>query len=590
MGKIPAFPKQKLLTASYNKMKNWRVNLILLFVILFTATIIGRLIFLQILNKEYWQALAKGQQKIFLQIPGERGDIFLKDKDNNFYPLAINKKFDLVYVAPNEIEEKEDTAETLSQVLNWDDSNKAKDFILSKLQADSLYELIKNKLSEEEVKKVEDLNLPGIYLGQETWRYYPQQSLASHAIGFFGRNGIGQYGIEGYHHSILEGTEGFREGERAAQGFFLAFSEKFLPAQEGNDLILTLDYNIQFKAEELLETAIEKLEAEEGTIVVIDPYSGEILALANFPNFNPNQYSEIENFEIFQNGAIQKIFEPGSVFKPIVMAAALDQKKITPDTTYEDKGLVKIGGYTIYNYDERVWGTRTMTEVLEKSINTGAVFAESKLSHNLFVQYIEKFGIFEKTGIDLEEEVFSLNSNFKKGYEINFATASFGQGIEMTAIQLVRAFSAIANGGKLVKPYVVKDTMIGGEEKKSEPEISKTSTQVISQRVASQLTSMLVSVVDNGFGKEAKIPGYFIAGKTGTAQISWPALGVDKPGYSDKTIQTFIGFAPAFNPQFLILIKLNNPQTKTAEYSAIPIFRELAKYILDYYQIPPDYE
>ena len=229
-----------------------------------------------------------------------------------------------------------------------------------------------------------------------------------------------------------------------------------------------------------------------------------------------------------------------------------------------------------------------MTEVLEKSINTGAVFAESQLGHNLFLEYIKRFGILEKTKIDLGGEIFSLNSNFQEGYEVNFATASFGQGIEMTPMQLARAFAAIANGGKLLKPHVVKKIITDGNEEIIPPEISN--SQVIISKTASQLTSMLVSVVENGYAKRAKIPGYFIAGKTGTAQVPWGALGIQKSGYSEKTIQTFVGFAPAYHPRFLILVKLNNPTTRTAEYSAIPLFQEFAKYIIDYYQIPPDYE
>jgi cell division protein FtsI/penicillin-binding protein 2 len=224
-----------------------------------------------------------------------------------------------------------------------------------------------------------------------------------------------------------------------------------------------------------------------------------------------------------------------------------------------------------------------MNEVLEYSINTGAVFAERQLGHDNFLQYIKKFGIFEPTNIDLAGEVFSENKEFQKGYEINFATASFGQGIEMTPIQLVRAFSAIANNGMRTEPYLV--------EKEPSTELSLSAGEpVISSQTSSQLTAMLVSVVENGYSKRAKIPGYHIAGKTGTAQISWSALGVSKSGYSDKTIQSFVGYAPAFDPKFLILVKLDNPKTKTAEYSAIPIFRDLAKYIIDYYQIPPDYE
>ncbi len=331
-------------------------------------------------------------------------------------------------------------------------------------------------------------------------------------------------------------------------------------------------------AEKLLEKAKENLYIESGEIVVIDPNLGKILALADFPNFNPNEYSEVTNFEIFKNSSIHKVFEPGSVFKPITMAAALDQGKITPQTTYTDEGQVQIGNYTIYNYDKRVWGERTMTEVLEKSINTGAIFAERQLGHNLFLEYLERFGFFEPTGIDLQGEIFSQNKEFKKGYEINFATASFGQGFEITSLQLVRAFSAIANGGKLINPHLINDNSLVAK---------KDERQIISKNTSSQITMMLVSTVENGFAKKAKIPGYYVAGKTGTAQIPYE----NKRGYHpDKTIQSFIGFAPAFDPQFLILVKLYNPNTKTAEYSAVPIFRELAKYIIDYWQISPDYE
>ena len=217
-----------------------------------------------------------------------------------------------------------------------------------------------------------------------------------------------------------------------------------------------------------------------------------------------------------------------------------------------------------------------MTEVLEKSINTGAVFIEEQLGHKDFLNYIEKFGIFELTGIDLQEETFSQNKELKKGYEIGFATASFGQGIEMTPIQMVRAYCAIINGGKLINPYVIEKI---SDEK-----------QIISPNTSSKATAMLVSVVEHGYAKTARVPGYYIGGKTGTAQVSWSALDIDKRGYSNKTWQTFIGFGPAFDPRFLILVKLDNPKTKTAEYSAVPVFQELAKYIIDYYEILPDYE
>lgn len=563
-------------------MRNWRINLILFLIFIFGLAIIGRLVFIQILKQEFYTALAKGQEKIFARIQGERGEIFFQ---NHPFPIATNKIYQFVYASPKEIpsEEKIKTVEILSEVLDLNN-----DFLREKLKKDSLYELIKDDLSEKEVEVLRDLDLTGIYLGERRGRIYPYQEFASHLLGFVNKDGQGQYGVEEYWSDYLEGKKEFLEGEKNPWGFlFLPSGEE--PEIRGADLILTVDYNIQYFSEKLLKKAKSLYDIERGTIIVIEPHSGKILALANWPAFNPNQYFQEKDFEIFQNEATQRIFEPGSVFKPITMAGALNEGKISPQTTYLDPGVIKIDGWPIYNYDQRIYpGQITMIEVLEKSINTGAVFAERQLGHQKFLEYIKRFGIFEKTRIDLAGEVFSQNEEFKKGYEINFATASYGQGIEMTPLQLARAFCAIANGGNLVRPYLVKTIKKNNQIIEIPPEISK--NNIISPTTASKLTGMLVRVVENGFGKAAKIPGYYIAGKTGTAQISWSALGINKKGYSQKTWQSFVGFVPAFDPKFLILVKLNNPTTKTAEYSATPIFKELAKYIIDYFQIPPDYE
>ncbi|GAI03393.1 unnamed protein product, partial [marine sediment metagenome] len=302
-----------------------------------------------------------------------------------------------------------------------------------------------------------------------------------------------------------------------------------------------------------------------------EPTTGRIISLATFPSFNPNQYQKETDFEIFRNGAVQKLFEPGSVFKPITMAAALEEDLITPETTYKDKGYVNVGGPSIYNYEKRVWGEQTMTNVLEKSINTGAIFVEQELGGKLFLKYLEKFGFFEKTKIDLQGEEFSSNETLRNGYPRDFATASFGQGVEITPIQLIGAFGAIANGGKLMRPYVVEKIIKeDGQEIEIQPEIQG---EVISETTAAKLTSMLVSVVENGHAKGAGIDGYFIAGKTGTAQI--PSK---EGGYLEyETIQSFMGYFPAMNPRVLIFVKLNNPkESRSSAYSAVPLFRELA--------------
>ena len=495
--------------------------------------------------------------------------------------MAVDVYSKYAFIAPDRMEDKEKTAEFLSQTLDI-----APELISEKMSSASQFELVKSDLSEDEENALKRAHLPGVYANEEILRRYPQRSMASQLIGFVGGEGTGQYGIEGYYEEILKSKEYFHKSEEGFADY--GFGQSQGQSVNGQDIYLTIDYNIQFMAEKLLEEAKNNLNIDSGQIIVMEPNSGKILALANLPSFDPNNYADVKDFTIFQDSAIQKFYEPGSAFKPITMAAALDQGKITPQTTYTDEGMVKIGGSKVYNFDQRVWGERTMIQVLENSINTGAVFAERAVGHEMFLNYLGEFGFFEPTGIDLQGEVFSSNAEFKKGYEINFATAAFGQGIEITPIQLVRAFSAIANGGKLMKPYLADKVFKNGKIVESSPAVVR--DNVISSKTASELSAMMVSVVEKGSGKAAKIPGYYIAGKTGTAQVSFSALDINKKGYSDKTWQSFIGFAPAFNARFVILVKLDDPAAKTAEYSAVPIFKELAKYIIDYWEIPPDYE
>ncbi len=552
-------------------MRNWRFFLIVFFFLALGSGLIARLTILQIIDHGFYKALAKGQQSLPSISTGERGDIFFTDKQGTQYTVATTKKLPFVFLTPPEVKDQEITVFALSEILDI-----SKETILKKLsRKESLFEVLKKRLTQEEQQKIENINLPGVYMRQENIRSYPYGTLASRTLGFINQDWEGQYGIEKYYEEYLEGKRGLEKTLRNVAGYLLSGQRDTL--KDGKDLILTIDFNIQSMAESLLQKAKESHDIKEGTIIVIDPTTGAILTLANYPNFDPNTYSQVTDLSIFQNPAVQKLFEPGSVFKPLTMASGIDAEKLTPATTYTDFGVVRIGGYKILNYDEQVWGERSMTEVLEFSINTGAVFAEAETGHQTFMDYVSRFGIFKPTKVDIAGEIYSQNKELKKGYEITYATASFGQGIEMTPMQLVRAYSALANNGYLITPHLLKQDTLPSEA-------------VISQRTASQITAMLVSVTENGFGKSARVPGYYLAGKTGTAQISYSALGEQKSGYSDETMQSFIGYAPAFQPRFLTLVLLNNPQTKTAEYSAIPIFQELSKYILDYYEIPHDYE
>ena len=562
-------------------MLHWRTYLLYACLTLLGAAIIGRLSYIQVFHHGFYKALAQGQQSFPYVAKGERGVIFAQDKQGNLHTLATNNTISLVFATPSEVEYIQDTAKTLANILTIEQS-----FVEEKLShTDSLFEVLKRKLTREEEEAIVQTSLPGIYLKAENIRRYPQETFASQLLGFTNQDEQGQYGLEEYYQEELEGKEGFFTTIRSPGGYLGAESKEAL--EDGSNLLLTIDYNIQAQAEAILRREQPKLKFEQGSIIVMEPSSGRIMAQANTPSFDPNEYGKIEDLAVFQNPAIQSLFEPGSVLKPLTMSGAIEAGALKPETTYEDKGIVRIGGYKILNYDERIWGTRSMTEVLEFSINTGAVFAQQQLGNEKFLQVLERFGMFYPTGIDLAGEAYSQNQELKKGYDINFATASFGQGIEITPMQLIRAFSALANKGVMAKPYIVEKRMELDTEYETKSEFS---LPIVSHKTANLVTQMMVNVVENGFSKRAKISGYYIAGKTGTAQVAWSALGQNRSGYSDKTVQSFIGFAPAYNPRFLILVKLDNPQTKTAEYSAMPLFRELAKYVIDYLEIPPDYE
>ena len=563
-------------------MKFSRVNFIYFFIFLFGAIIISRLVFLQIIKGEFYRALANGQQEIFQPISGQRGEIFLYDK-NKLVLVATNKDHQFCYVSPKIISNKESLADSMALIFDIDKQEFSKKLEENK---DKLFLLVKRKISAEEADKVIELNLEGVYLGDERLRYYPHNDLASDVLGFVNKNGKGQYGAEGYWNDILTGKEGWQKVAYGPFGRFLGGDSD--GSIKGADIVLTIDKNIQSQAESLLKEFSVNFGFETAQIIVIKPSDGRVLALVDYPSFNPNeyqQYAQDKEVELFKNKAIQSLYEPGSVFKPVTMASALNEGKITPQTTYIDKGHIVIKDKEIFNYDNRTWGKSTMTEVLEKSINTGAIFAQSRMSNSVFLDYLTRFGLFEKTDIELQGEVYSENREFKKGWDINFATASFGHGIEMTLLQMIRIYGAIANKGIFVEPYIVEGVI--ENEHIEEIERQENSRQIILPETALDLTKMLVSVTEEGYGKPARVSGYYIAGKTGTSLIPYSSLGINQSGYSDQTWQSFIGFAPAFNPEFVIIVKLDNPSTRTASESAIYIFQKLAKYIFDYYQIPP---
>ncbi|PIY78475.1 MAG: hypothetical protein COY82_02285, partial [Parcubacteria group bacterium CG_4_10_14_0_8_um_filter_35_7] len=431
-------------------------------------------------------------------------------------PLAANQELFLAYAVPKQIKNPQEMATKLAKILGLPQGE-----LLGKFsKKDDPYEPIKHKVTREEMGEMDKLNLEGIGFVREDFRYYPEGNMASHILGFVGcdEGGCsGRYGLEGYFDKELSGKQGSLILERDAIGRWIAVGGKTIKEKEdGVDIILTIDRNIQFVAFQKLKETVEKHGAEGGTIIIMNPKTGAIIAMASYPDFDPNEYSRVRDVRVFNNPAVFDQYEPGSIFKIITMAAAIDAGKVTPQTTYNDeKGYVKVDKYVINNSNFQAHGMITMTQVLEKSINTGAIFAVDLVGIDLFREYVKKFGFGTLTGIELSSEVLGDIDQLNKKSDVYLFPASFGQGISVTPIQMITAVAAIANKGKLMKPYIV-DTIVkaDGERVRTHP---KEVRKVISSRTATLLTGMMTSVIQNGYGKRAGVPGYYVAGKTGTA-------------------------------------------------------------------------
>lgn len=561
-----------------------RITLVLLFFFAAVLALIARLFLLQIIQYREYSTLAAKQHRLVEEIVSERGTIFTKEKDGTLVPLARDHVFKILTASPKLIKNAEEAASAIAQEFKLD-----YDGVLKKLsKKEDLYEILARKIDAEQAEKFDARRIPGIFFEDETRRIYPQETLAAHLLGFVSRETdeeVGRYGLERFYEKDLIGEKGVFEGNKDTSGFWIALGKRIIhPPRNGSHVVLTIDHAIQVKSEEVLKRAVQKWGAKSGSVLVLDPTTGALLALAALPTFDPNEFSKEKDFGVFLNPVVEATYESGSVMKPITMAGALEAGVIKPDTTYQDTGAVKISGYTIKNFDEKAYGVQTMTQVLEKSLNTGAMYAAHLLGKERQLAFLKDFGLGEKTKIDLPGEVSGDISNLSEGRDIDFATASFGQGIAVTEIQLASAIAVIANGGKLMKPYVVDEIIEdSGNKIKKEPQLVR---QVIAQGTAETLTKMLISAVRNGFENRAGIKGYFVAGKTGTAQI--PRRD-GRSGYSDQVIHTFVGYAPAFHPRFLILLRLDEPKgNRFAANTLTPAFRDLAEFILHYYEIPPD--
>jgi len=576
-------PARKLMTSE-------RTGVIMAFFFILGGLAIGRLFYLQIIRHSGYREESLGQHQLDREILQSRGEIFMHDyKNNELVPLVINRDMGLLFIVPKEIIDKEKTANDLAEALESDEVKREElkaDILAKAGKPDDPYEPIRHKVEPETMEKIKNLKLPGVYFESELVRYYPEKESAGQLTGFLGFTGeeqVGQYGIEGYFEKDLAGERGRILADKDVAGRLITATEKELKeAEDGADIILTIDRVVQGKAYEFIKEATETSEAQSGVMIVMEPKTGRIQALAGYPSFDPNNYGQVEDIKNYRNLAVSEAYEPGSIFKVITMSAGLDSGAVQAEDTFTDTGETRIGPDIIRNADNKKYGQVSMTGILENSINNGTVFIAQKTGRETFKEYVESFGFGRLTGIELTGEAAGNISSLGEKREIYLATASFGQGLTVTPIQMAAALSTIVNNGRLVKPRIVD--YLKKDEKQLEEAEDKNGEQIISGQTAEIIKAMMVSVVKNGQAKRAQVAGYNIGGKTGTAQIAEPGAA----GYSESTNHSFIAFGPLEDPRFVIIVKLSKPQRQWAESTAIPPTIKMAKFLLQYYQIPPE--
>ncbi len=597
--------------------KDIRLSLVFLLYTTLSAIFILRLFFIQVIDHSKLSELAQSQYWAERSISSKRGDI--RTSDN--FPLATSQLSYLLYAEPKNIKDKTDYATRLSDLmaelfdpikdLPLTESEKLKTEAeirvaklvykddtfqkYKKLLDNDLYWIgLEKNLPPEKKKKIEELGLGFIGFEEEPLRYYPESTLGSHILGFVASdekgNKKGYYGIEGFFDGDLRGKPGKVVEEKDAFGEpILIGGYRKVSALDGRDIVLTIDRSVQFITERRLKEGVEKYNAQSGSVIIMDPYSGDVIAMANYPNYNPGDFNSDEKVidELSsrkslerKNLAISENYEPGSVIKALTVATALDLGKITPESTFEDNGPVYYSTYYINNWNLQHYGTQNIIQLLQKSNNIGAAYVGHLVGAESLLSYFSKFGLGTRSGIELEGEDAGLLKNGKDMPDIDLANHSFGQGMLSTPLQVLNAFNVLANGGKLMKPRIVAKVLDGGKEIELPV---KEIRRVIKEDTSKTITDMLLQTVDGGEGRYFNLKTYKISGKTGTAQIF-----IDGKYDARKTNATFVGYLYTTR-KFSMIVRLNTPNESVyASETAVPLFMQITDDLVKYYGIAPD--
>ncbi len=553
--------------------------------ILVAALLIVRLYFIQLVHGEDYSRQAMGQYVNQGPDTIYRHDIFFTQKDGSLVAAAVTQTGWRVALKPGDIVDAERTYAVLNAATPIDRARY--DAALAK--KDDPYEEIAFHVSDSAMTKINAAKLPGVIPVQDQWRMYPAGELAGHVIGFVGYQGnarVGVYGLErSWQDTLAETVSGTAVNPFAEIFANVQSALSFDPAAHTGNIITSIEPSVQRELEETLDGVMKTYTPKIAGGIIMDPHTGEIYAMGERPGFDPNTYNTIDNVSLFSNQLVEGDYEMGSIMKPLTMAAGIDTGAINPNTMYDDTGCIERSGKKICNYDGKARGRVLMQEILSQSLNLGVTFIVDTMGHTIFGNYMHAYGLGEKTGVDVPSEAMGNIRAIDHGYDVDYASASFGQGVAVTGVEMIRALAALANGGVLPRPHIVKAVQF---ESGITREVSlEQGRRVLKPDSVDAVTTMLVRVYDNALLKGAiKQEHYSIAAKTGTAQIAIPGGG---GYYTDRYLHSFFGYFPAHDPKFIIFLFAVEPHgVEYASASLAHPFDSLARYLINYYAIPPD--
>lgn len=578
-----------------DKTTSARAKFLLVIVVAMAIIFVLRLFYLQIIQYSYYKDLADQTQIKQRVIPAQRGLIYAMDGDNPVV-LVSNQTVYTVFADPPMVTDKAKVVSTIQA----DAGDQARDNLTDLLNnTNSRYQILATKVPRSAAEKIKSANLAGIGFQANSQRVYPEGALAGQLLGFVDANGDGQYGVEGGLNSELSGTDGVLKSVTDVNSVPLTLGNQNIdkPAVNGKNVVLSIDRNIQAQVEQTLAQELDKYHLTEGSVIVMNPQNGQVMAMANLPSYDPSQFNLVTDPALFNNDVISDPYEPGSVIKTLTMATALDTGKVGPNDTYNNTDHITVDDATIQNFTKGHTGNITIQEAMNYSLNTGFVTVAERLGdgktvnqqarNTMYDYFYNHFRIGQLTGIELagESPGFINKPNSAAGGPVTYATMAFGQAMDATVLQVATAFSAGINGGNYYKPSVVAGTMDdNGNYTPSQP--AKPIAQVISSNASNTLRQMVLTTRQANGGKNIDTPGYVVGGKTGTAQVPDPNGGY----YGDRTIGSYIGFGGDDTPRYVIMVRVPAPTDvgiSAGTTTASHVFTDISNWLLNYLKIAP---